>query len=193
MPRFRSAVMLLVPSVLLAGCANSRDLLPDMTQSKLFPSSVRLFSSSDTTAAQKAPDIDLSFSKPAGPDDLVDAAGQCSAAATAAASPSSAPPAAAPAAGAKPSSPSSATLPLAAGGVALGMTECAVVSRAGPPSRVEIGSGEGGARRAVLTFQTGPWPGIYTFQNGRLKVVDEIPNLKPAKPARKKAKSKKSG
>jgi hypothetical protein len=75
---------------------------------------------------------------------------------------------------------------VAAGGVALGMTECQVVGHAGQPSHVEISGGEGPDRKTILTFQSGPWPGIYTFSGGRLKVVEEIPNLKPAKPAPKK-------
>jgi hypothetical protein len=67
------------------------------------------------------------------------------------------------------------------GGVALGMSECEVVRRAGLPGTVSIGTGEGGNRKAVLTYLAGPWPGIYTFDSGRLKVVDRAPE-QPAPP-----------
>ena len=83
------------------------------------------------------------------------------------------------------------------GGIALGMTECQAVRRAGQPSNVSIGAGNGGARKVVLTYLSGPWPGIYTFDSGRLKVVDAAPvqeqpkgkpkrkyKKKPRKPAR---------
>jgi hypothetical protein len=73
------------------------------------------------------------------------------------------------------------------GGIALGMTECQAVRRAGHPGQVSIGSAEGGERKVVLTYLTGPWPGIYTFQSGRLKVVDAAPTPpKPAKPEKKR-------
>jgi hypothetical protein len=61
------------------------------------------------------------------------------------------------------------------GGIALGMTECQAVRRAGPPSRVTIGTAGNGARKVVLTYLSGPWPGIYTFDAGRLKIVDAVP------------------
>jgi len=72
------------------------------------------------------------------------------------------------------------------GGIALGMTECQAVRRGGRPSQVSIGS-EGGQRKAVVTYLSGPWPGIYTFVAGRLKVVDAVPApAKPTKPQKKK-------
>lgn len=61
------------------------------------------------------------------------------------------------------------------GGIALGMTECQTVRRAGPPNRVAIGTTGKGARKVVLTYLSGPWPGIYTFDSGRLKIVDAVP------------------
>jgi hypothetical protein len=73
------------------------------------------------------------------------------------------------------------------GGVALGMTECQAVRRAGRPNQVTIGAAERGERKVVVTYLSGPWPGIYTFQSGRLKVVDALPEQpKPAKPNKKK-------
>jgi len=73
------------------------------------------------------------------------------------------------------------------GGIALGMTECEAVRRAGQASNVNIGAGDKGARKVVLTYLSGPWPGIYTFASGRLQEIDAAPvQPKPAKPALKK-------
>ncbi len=73
------------------------------------------------------------------------------------------------------------------GGIALGMTECQAVRRAGQPSQVNIGATGKGARKVVLTYLSGPWPGIYTFDSGRLKVVDAAPGqLKGDEPKKKK-------
>ncbi len=73
------------------------------------------------------------------------------------------------------------------GGIALGMTECEAVRRGGQPSNVTIGAGDKGARKVVLTYLSGPWPGIYTFASGRLQEIDAAPvQPKPAKPAPKK-------
>jgi hypothetical protein len=78
-----------------------------------------------------------------------------------------------------------------AGAIALGMTECQAVRRAGQPSQVNIGSAAGGERQVVLSYLSGPWPGIYTFQSGRLKVIDAAPSpAKPAKPTNKKTTSR---
>src|ERR1700687_5856584 len=53
--------------------------------------------------------------------------------------------------------------PTVMGGVALGMSECDVVRRAGLATNVNLGAGDKGERKVVLTYLTGPWPGIYTF------------------------------
>ncbi len=72
------------------------------------------------------------------------------------------------------------------GGVALGMTECQAVRRAGPPNQVTIGTGDQGVRKVVLTYASGPWPGVYTFEAGRLKVIDAAAvTSQPPKPQRK--------
>jgi hypothetical protein len=85
-------------------------------------------------------------------------------------------------------------MPQVAGGIALGMTECQTVQRAGIPTSVAISAGDKGERRAVLTFLSGPWPGIYTFDDGRLKVIDRAPEQpKPAVGPAKKTPKKKSG
>ena len=125
---------------------------------------------------------------PVGPDDLVGADGRC---AVAAAEP--APPPAAPAAGEPPADRpvgsvagdlAGAPMPAATqasagpqvmGGIALGMTECQAVARAGLPGNVAISGGDKGERSVVLTYLTGTWPGIYHFSDGRLKAIDRAP------------------
>ena len=77
--------------------------------------------------------------------------------------------------------------PTVAGGIALSMTECEVVSRAGQPENVEIGANEAGERRAVLTYLRGTWPGIYRFTSGRLNEIERAPAPpEPPKPPLKK-------
>jgi hypothetical protein len=71
--------------------------------------------------------------------------------------------------------------PQVIGGIALGMTECDAVRRAGVPGNVSIGAYDKGERKVVLTYLTGSWPGIYTFASGRLKVVERGPEP-PAPP-----------
>src|SRR5262249_5518524 len=82
--------------------------------------------------------------------------------------------------------------PAVTGTIALGMTECQAVQRAGTPTNVAISTDARGERKVVLTYLSGPWPGIYTFTAGRLNVVEATPEqLKPAKPAPKKPPKKK--
>ena len=78
------------------------------------------------------------------------------------------------------------------GGVALGMSECDVVRRAGLTGNVNIGAGEKGDRKVVLTYLSGTWPGIYTFDGGRLREIARAPEPPPsAKPPVKKKNAKK--
>ncbi|MFN3659169.1 MAG: hypothetical protein ACK4UO_18135, partial [Pseudolabrys sp.] len=57
----------------------------------------------------------------------------------------------------------------------------------GAPANVAISADEKSERKVVLTYLSGPWPGIYTFTAGRLKVVERAPEPpKPAKPAPRK-------
>ncbi|MBI3706024.1 MAG: hypothetical protein HY244_19710 [Rhizobiales bacterium] len=82
-------------------------------------------------------------------------------------------------------------MPKVMGGIALGMTECQAVARAGAPGNVAIGTGDRGERKVVLTYLTGTWPGIYHFSDGRLKEIVRAPAPPvPAKPV-KKQKAKK--
>ena len=82
---------------------------------------------------------------------------------------------------------------LLGGGVALGMSECDVVFRAGQPGAVQIGQNPNGNRTAVLTYQTGPRPGIYHFERGALVEMDRVAEPAPQQTVKKKpAKSAKS-
>ncbi len=83
--------------------------------------------------------------------------------------------------------------PLLGSGIALGMSECEVVYRAGQPSAVQIGSLPNGDRTAALTFPSGPRPGVYRFIRGRLSEMDavaappappQVAKKKPVKPKR---------
>jgi hypothetical protein len=119
--------------------------------------------------------------RPVGPNDLVDQNGAC------AQRPAPAPAQAAANPGA-PGSPEAA--PALDGGVAIGMSECDVVSIAGRPGAVQLGSNPNGARTAQLTYNGGPHPGIYHFENGRLMEMDSVatPSPPPRVAVRKGAK-----
>lgn len=128
--------------------------------------------------------------RPISPNDLIEPNGSC-------------PPQAAPAAPAAPPAPSNQAASPApppepqstlGEGVGLGMSECEVVYRAGQPTNIQLGKSPNGDRTAVLTFQSGPRPGIYRFQRGRLVEMDELPEASspPPQAAKKKpAKTKK--
>ena len=84
------------------------------------------------------------------------------------------------------------TRPALGEGVGLGMTECEVVARAGPPNSVQLGRNPNGDRTAVLSYQSGPRPGIYHFERGRLMQMDRVEVAAPPPQAKKKpAKTKK--
>ena len=69
-------------------------------------------------------------------------------------------------------------------GVALGMSECEVVSRLGQPTAVNIGRNPNGLRSVALTFKGGPRPGLYRFEDGRLSEMDRVEL--PQQPRKKK-------
>ena len=110
--------------------------------------------------------------------DLLAADGSCAGAAVAASEPAGGEGGIAP-----------ATASLVPGGIAVDMTECEVVQRAGQPDDFQIGNNERGERSVVLTYARGPKPGIYRFVAGRLAAMErgaEPPQAaKPAKPAKK--------
>jgi hypothetical protein len=111
-----------------------------------------------------------SLTRPVTEADLVDANGSC---------PAAAPPAAGSAA------PGS-DAPGLNEGVGLGMTECQVVARAGPPNSVQLGNNPNGDRTAVISYQSGPRPGIYHFERGRLMQMDRVEVAPPPPQAKKK-------
>jgi hypothetical protein len=128
--------------------------------------------------------------RPITPSDLVDAGGACP--------PPAAPPAAQEAAaapggpGVAPTvAPNPAPDALLGGGVALGMTECDVVYRAGTPNSVQLGKNPNGDRTAVLTYNAGPRPGIYRFERGELMQMDRVAEPAPAVAKKKPVKTSK--
>jgi hypothetical protein len=121
-------------------------------------------------------------SRPVTDSDLVDASGSCPAAA--------APLAAAGGPAGGPGAPGTYT-PALGEGVGLGMTECEVVSRAGPPNSVQLGRNPNGDRIAILNYQSGPRPGIYHFERGRLMQMDRVEVAEPPPAKKKPAKTKK--
>lgn len=177
-----------------AGCSAATDAFK--SDAGWFSKPIEVFRS-DGSQAVTNKNFELAPRGPVAAEDLVGADGRCSAPVSA-----EAPQAAAPAAdrpvgsvagdlAGAPMAPSPAGfdpgMPLVSGGIALGMTECDAVRRAGTPSNVSIGVGDGNERRVVLTYLEGTWPGIYTFASGRLKEISAAPaQPKPAKPAPKK-------
>ena len=75
-------------------------------------------------------------------------------------------------------------------GIALGMSECDVVYRAGAPSNIELGKDPRAERTLVLTYNGGPRPGIYRFAAGRLMAMDRV-EVAPPPPEPKAVKKKK--
>ena len=125
---------------------------------------------------------ELRQGRPVTDSDLVDANGSCPAAA--------APPAAAGGPAGGPGA-SGGYVPALGEGVGLGMTECEVVSRAGAPNSVQLGRNPNGDRTAVLSYQSGPRPGIYHFERGRLMQMDRVEVAEPPPAKKKPAKTKK--
>jgi hypothetical protein len=78
--------------------------------------------------------------------------------------------------------------PLVQGGIALQMTECDVVRRAGAPEQLQIGADERGGRAVVITYVRGPRPGIYRFAGGRLQTIERAPSAPAERPQKGKAK-----
>ena len=179
----------------VAGCSGSSNLLDSKNEGGWFSKPVDLFAKPDWARPSTA-NASLGPWGPVGPEDLVGADGSCAPApAEAAAAP--------PAASAEPppdrlqtdgggAAPASA--PQVMGCIALGMTECQAVRRAGQPGNVAISADEKGERKVVLTYLSGTWPGIYTFSSGRLKTIDmaheqQKPKAAPKKKPAKRAKT----
>jgi len=79
------------------------------------------------------------------------------------------------------------------GALALGMSECDVVRRAGQPAAVELGTTPNGDRTAAITYRDGAPAGVYHFERGRLMQMDRIeqPVAPPQAVKKKPAKAKK--
>ena len=183
-------VLVCAAALAVAGCKNSADVFTDQNDGGWFSKPVELFKKPDWAKPANASNASLGPSGPVGPDDLVGADGRCGVIAAASAP---APEAGQPPDGAVAVNAPDASGPTVLGGVALGMTECQTVQRAGTPGNVSIGSGEKGERNVVLTYLSGPWPGIYRFSDGRLKVVERAPAppAPPKAPLKKKKAAKK--
>jgi hypothetical protein len=195
----------------VAGCKNSAQVFTDQNDGGWFSKPTEFFSKPEWAKPASVNNAALGPSGPVGPDDLVGPDGRCGV--TAAAPGPAQDPAQPPAdravgsvagdlagtpmpAGAAPVNAPDASPggPTVMGGIALGMTECQTVQRAGAPGTVNIG-GDKGERSVVLTYLSGPWPGIYRFSDGRLKVIDRAPAPPAppkAPPKRKKAAVKKN-
>ncbi len=77
------------------------------------------------------------------------------------------------------------------GGIAIGMSECDVVARVGPPSAANLSRTPNGDRITILTYQSGVRPGVYRFVAGRLKEMDRVEQPPPPpQPVKKKADKK---
>jgi hypothetical protein len=66
------------------------------------------------------------------------------------------------------------------GGIALQMTECEVVRRAGPVEKIDISADERGERAVVLSYLRGSAAGVYRFVGGRLVSIERAPGPPPA-------------
>jgi hypothetical protein len=155
-------VMALAVALALGGCANVDYENKDAWFAKPFDLTSRkggyTFSELQETKER---------TRPITANDLADGNGSCPAPQASQQAPAAA------AANQAPGAPPAAdTGSLLGGGVALGMSECDVVFRAGSPSAVQIGKGPNGDRTAVLTFNGGPRPGIYHFASGALTEVE---------------------
>jgi hypothetical protein len=186
------SIAMLACALAVGGCAQQLSSITEAHDSGWFSKPMEIFRKPEW-ATVSSNTAELGPSGPVAAEDLVGAEGQCAAnAADGAGAQPVATPVSAPAPGtgfegglqtAPGGGPAAA--PPVVGAIALGMTECQAVRRAGTPSHVAISAGENGERRVVLTYLSGPWPGIYTFNSGRLKIVDAAPG-KEKKPEPKK-------
>jgi len=75
-------------------------------------------------------------------------------------------------------------------GIALQMSECDVVQRAGPPQNIDISADRRGERTTVMTYG-GERAGIYRFVGGRLVRIERgAEPAEPERPTKKKAPKK---
>src|SRR3974390_2128229 len=207
LPRFRARpkIALICAAVLAAGvggCKNSAQVLQDNNEGGWFSKKVDLFAKPEWAVTSDDKTASLGPSGPVGANELVGSDGRCATAEQ--------PPALSAETQRSPNDRKAGAMagdlanvratalaantgaglpvvdpgtPQIAGGIALGMTECDTVRRAGPPGNVSISAGEKGERKVILTYLTGTWPGIYHFSDGRLKEIDRAPA--PPEPVKK--------
>lgn len=184
LPRFSVVSRLTVAGAValaVAGCAGGGQLLSGSSEGGWFSKPIDVFAKPDWAQPTTGRTVQLGPSGPVAPDDLVSADGQCPAVAMAAG------PAQVPVTPAS-VNPLEPGMQPHMGGIALGMSECEAVRRAGQPNNVSVGADERGERKVVLTYLSGHSPGVYTFTSGRLKVVERAPE--PQRPARPPARQK---
>jgi hypothetical protein len=211
-----SIALFCAAALIVAGCKNSAGIFQDQNEGGWFSKPFDLLGKPDW-ARPSSGSVNLGPQGPVAAEDLVSADGRCGppAALAQVAEPAPTQPPADQAVGSvagdlagapmPPATRASATpdsglqrldtpsSPPVAGAIALGMSECQAVQRAGTPSNVAISANERGERKVVLTYLSGPWPGIYTFIGGRLNVVEVAPDQpKPPKAAPKKTPKKKT-
>lgn len=181
----------------LAGCSGTSNFFDAKNEGGWFSKPIDVFAKPDW-ARPTTGVASLGPSGPVPPEELVNADGSC-APASAEAAQAAAPPPATPSTEPAPDrlqadgGGAAPAAPPVLGGVALGMSECQAVRRAGQPANVSISADQGGERKVVLTYVSGPWPGIYTFAAGRLRTIDMVPDQqKPKAPAKKPAKRARS-
>jgi hypothetical protein len=211
LPRRRFAYSIVLAGALAlagAGCSNKAQIGTDSNEGGFFSKPLDVFKKPDWASNASVGVKDMDIGGPVGPGDLVSADGRCAppAMTQAPAAPVAAQPAAPIAnssvgtvAGELASEPMPANLasvdpngPPVLGGIALGMSECDTVRRAGLPGNVAINAGDKGQRLVTLTYLEGQWPGIYRFADGRLKEIDRAPTPPtPVKPPPKKKTVKK--
>ena len=167
---------LLALAPLIAGCSSASDLMSK--DAEWFSRSGRLFIRSVSIDAPP-----LNPNTPVAADDLVSAEGAC---------PGMAAPGGPSDANALTNGPDGAPAAQPRGGsVALGHTECDVVRGIGAPDSVNLSSNPRGERMAVVTWLRGPRAGIYTFNAGRLSMVERAPEpVAPPRVSKPKAKKK---
>lgn len=81
-----------------------------------------------------------------------------------------------------------ADIPMVPSAVALDMTECDVVKRAGHPEKVDFSTNERGERTVVLTYTRGARPGVYRFAAGRLTSIERVAEPPPPPPRQQQRK-----
>lgn len=199
MPRRRVTsriVFVCAAALAVAGCSGATRMVESASEGGLFAKPANVFATPDW-ARPTVIKSDLGPKGPVGPEELVGADGSCAPAAEAAPAAAAAAPAASESGPDRLETGGGGAMPAAApsvlGGISLGMSECQAVRRAGQPANVAISADEKGERKAVVTYLSGPWPGIYTFNAGRLKVIDRAPEQeKPKAPVKKKKAQKRS-